>query len=238
MLALQDRSRSIATGAMAAVLLLVRTVAGADRPVHWLHAGALPPGMIGAAQLQRGGPLAGYYQPVEIKAPEATQVSFACDGQFASPQPAPAIAAMLVGAVYRLRVTGIPLHEGEEVYPTVEIINRLYPPVGEELRFPIPIELTQEDLQLALAGKFITRVVYVENPRAAYARVEDPKRQYTFEASPKDDPLVVADYLGRPMAIVRIGGRVPVDTANPDAEFLYHSPPLLRFARALPQANH
>ena len=120
---------------------------------------------------------------------------------------------------------------GEEVYPTIELINRLYPPVGEELRFPVPIELTQEDLELALAGKFITRIIYLEDPRAAYARQEDPNFQYTVPAGPKDDPLVMADRLGRPMAILRIGGRVPVDVENPDPDFLYHSPALLRFQR-------
>jgi hypothetical protein len=202
----------------------------ADPPlVHDMRGGVMVPGAIGAAQLQRGGPLPGYFQPMEIRAPQGTHVSFAVENQFTQPQPAPAKAAMLIGPVYRLRITGIPHREGDEVYPTIEVINRLYPPCGEELRFPIPIEFTQDDLEAAIAGKFVTRVIYLENPRAAYARVEDPNTQYTLEATPKQDPLVVADRLGRPMAIVRIGGRVPEDGANPDEEFLYHSPPLLRF---------
>jgi len=36
--------------------------------VHYLHQGIMPPGAIGSRQLQRGGPLPGYFQPVEIKA--------------------------------------------------------------------------------------------------------------------------------------------------------------------------
>jgi len=208
------------------------TAHSAEPPVHWLHGGVLAPGRIGAAQLQRGGPLAGYYQPVEIRGPKQSEISVVADGQFIAPEPGRVQTAMLIGPVYRLRVTGIPGREGEEVYPTIEVINRLYPPKGEELRFPIPVELTAEDLKLALDGKFITRVIYLEDPRAAYPQQEDPNTQFTYEATPKDDPLVVADHLGRPMAIVRIGGRVPVDTANPDDEFLYHSPPLLRFTRA------
>ena len=134
---------------------------------------------------------------------------------------------MLVGLVYRFRVTGIPKHEGEELYPTVEIINRLYPPVGEELKFPVPIELTQEDLDSALEGRFITRIVYVENPRQAYPRAEDPNVQECFEVNAKTDPLAAADRLGRPIAIVRIGGRTPEDTANPGGKFMYNSPALL-----------
>jgi hypothetical protein len=211
------------------VVISLGEIASAETPVHFLHNGILATGSIGAMQLQRGGPLAGYYQPVEIKVPAGGAVSLACDGQFVPPQAGPVKAAMLVGSVYRFRVINIPQRSGEEVYPTIEIINRLYPPVGEELKFPVPIELTQEDLQLALDGKFITRVIYLEEPRAAYARQEDPKTQYAVEASPRQDPLVMADRLGRPMAILRIGGRLPDNVDAPDADFLYHSPPLLRF---------
>jgi hypothetical protein len=209
--------------------ILFASRAAAEPPVHFLHNGVLAPGAIGAMQLQRGGPLPGYFQPVEIKVPGSAAVSLACEGQFIAPQLGPIKAAMLIGSVYRFRVTGIPQRPGEEVYPTIELINRLYPPVGEELRFPVPIELTMEDLQLALDGKFITRVIYLEDPRAAYARQEDPKSQYTVEASPRQDPLVMADRLGRPMAILRIGGRIPDNISQPDAGFLYNSPPLLRF---------
>jgi hypothetical protein len=221
---------------LAAMLIAAFFATGAhsaEPPVHWLHGGVLAPGMVAAGQLQRGGPLAGYYQPVEIRGPKQCEISVVADGQFVAPQSEAVQTGMLIGPVYRLRVTGIPGREGEEVYPTIEVINRLYPPKGEELRFPIPIELTAEDLKLALDGKFITRIIYLEDPRAAYPQQEDPNNQFTYEASPKDDPLVVADHLGRPMAIVRIGGRVPADTANPDDEFLYHSPPLLRFTRAM-----
>src|SRR5262249_16834111 len=139
-------------------------------------------------------------------------------------------------SVYRFRVMNIPQRPGEEVFPTIEIINRLYPPIGEELKFPVPIELTQEDLQLALDGKFITRVIYLEEPRAAYARQEDPKTPYPAGPSPREDLLLMAARLGRPMAILRIGGRLPDNLESPDAEFLCHSPPLLRFrsTRAMP----
>jgi hypothetical protein len=215
----------------AAVWTVAGAVALAEPPIHYLHAGVLAPGAIGAAQLQRGGPLPGYFQPLEIRAPQGVSVSFVCDSRFTEPQTAPVKTAMLIGPVYRLRISGIPRRPGEEVYPTIEVINRLYPPIGEELRFPVPIELTQEDLEAAIDGKFITRVIYLEDPRAAYARGEDPKTQYTVEVGPHEDPLVTADHLGRPMAIVRIGGRLPLDPENPDDDFLYHSPPLLRFVR-------
>ncbi|HEY2881439.1 MAG TPA: hypothetical protein VGJ15_03375 [Pirellulales bacterium] len=231
---MQLRLQKISAIALAvAIGWLACAVAQAAPPVHFLHAGVLAPGAIGAAQLQRGGPLAGYFQPVEVRVPQAAGISLACDGRFTNAQQTRVKVGMQVGAVYRLRVVGIPNHPGEEVYPTVEVINRLYPPLGEELKFPVPVELTQEDLELAISGKFVTRVVYLENPHAAYARLENPKSQYTLEAGPHDDPLVTADRLGRPMAIVRIGGRTPDDVGNPDPDFLFNSPPLLRIPRSL-----
>jgi hypothetical protein len=210
------------------VLLILTTVhVRAQEKVHLLHAGKLPPGAIGAQQLLRGGPLAGYFQPVQIKAPTGAMVSLAIDQQFSAPQRTPLTVGMLVAAVYRLRITEIPNHVGEEVYPTVEVINRIYPPVGEEFRFPIPIELTQAELELALAGKFVTRVVYLEDPHRALpiAQARESEQSY-FEVRPTDDPLEVADRLGRPVAILRLGGRLP-DSAGPDEKFLYGSPPVL-----------
>jgi hypothetical protein len=215
-----------------ALCLFARAAGAQEPPRHFLHAGVLAPGATAATKLMRGGPIPGYFQPVEITGPKGAMVSFVGEGQFLPPTAMPSKSAMLIGPVYRMRITGIPLHEGEEVYPSIEVVDRLYPPVGEELKFPIPIELTQEDLELALAGKFITRVVYLEDPRAAYPRKEDPKRQYTTEVTQREDPLVTADHMGRPMAIVRIGGRTPADASNPGADFLYNCPPLLRIENA------
>jgi hypothetical protein len=209
------------------VLLFYATHANAQDKVHLQHAGKMPPGMIGAQQVMRGGPLAGYFQPVQIKAPAGATVSLAIDGQFSAQQPTPLTVGMLVAPVYRLRVTQIPNHIGEELYPTIEVINRIYPPVGEEFRFPIPIELTQAELELALDGKFVTRVIYLEDPQQALPIVQSPKSEQSyFEVRPTDDLLEVADRLGRPVAILRIGGRLP-DSAGPDAKFLYGSPPVL-----------
>jgi hypothetical protein len=134
---------------------------------------------------------------------------------------------MLVGQVYRLHVTEVPNRPGEELFPTVEIINRIYPPVGEEFRFPIPIEFTQQDLELALDGKFVTRVVYLEDPERALAVAKSAESEQSFfEVRPSDDPLEVADRLGRPVAILRLGGRLP-EATGPDEKFLFGSPPLL-----------
>ncbi|NLX57261.1 MAG: hypothetical protein GXY58_19300 [Planctomycetaceae bacterium] len=195
-----------------------------QRPYHYFYSADMPPGTIGAAQLLRGGPLPGHFQPVEITGPPEAQLAIATEGTYEPPQLAPLRVALLVGKVYRLKVTNIPFRAGQELYPSVEIINRLYPPPGSETRFPIPIELTREELEMALRGQYVVRVIYLENPRAALPAREDPRQQRYFEVGPNQDPLEVADALGRPMAILRIGSRVP-DMDRESGRFLFDSPP-------------
>ncbi len=220
------------------VLLLSCLSAGvlsAQQPeVHYLHQGVMPPGAIGTVQLQRGGPLPGFFQPVQIKAPRGASVSLAIEGTFAQPQKAPVRVGMQIGRVYRLRVMGIPLAHGLEVFPTIEVIDRLYTPPDQQVRFAIPVELTLEDLQMALEGKFITRVIYLENPKAALPVREDPQGQGWFEAPPGSDPLAMADALGRPVAILRLGARMPDHVSGPDMRFLFGCPPLVLYP---PQAE-
>jgi hypothetical protein len=195
---------------------------------HLQDRGDAPPGVIGMRQLERGGPRPGYFQPVEITADNGALISLATEHGFTDPKREKTLAAMLIGPVYRLKVSNIQFHEGEEVYPTIEVIDRLYPPPGQAARFPIPIELTQEELELALDGRYVQRVIYVENPRDALPVREVPGLQRYYEVDPKQDPLEVADRLGRPVAILRMGSRVPV-AGEDDTTFHYHHPPLMQF---------
>jgi hypothetical protein len=222
----------VAGGAIVALLVCLgwaATLPAADPPVHYLHAGILSPGAIGNQQLQRGGPLPGYFQPVEVTGPAGITIETAETGDFASGQQGPVRIGLLIGSVYRLRVTGIPLHEGMEVYPTIEVIDRLYPPVGMEFQFSIPVELTQEELEMALDGKFVTRVIYLEDPQAAVPAAQEPNDQPYFDVGEGENPLDLADGLGRPVAILRMGGRLPDSEMGPDPAFMYGSPPLLRW---------
>jgi len=204
-------------------------VASAQQPpVHFWHPAGLPPGAIGGQQLLRGGPLPGFFQPVEITAPSGVMISLAEEGRFSDPQPAPVRAGLLVGQVYRLCAINLAFQPGVEVFPTIEVIDRLYAPQGQETRFPVHIDIPREDLEMAAQGKFVTRVVYVENPGAALPVQGSATEQSWFDVAPGMDPLAVADTLGRPIAIVRLGGRVPDHNVGPDMSFLFGCPPVLK----------
>ena len=218
-----DEYRMRIAGSLLLAVVLIGLACGAkataaEKSAHWHHAGAMPPGAIGRQRLLRGAPLVGACQPVEIRAPLGARIAPAAGANFLEGHPDRLMVGLTIGPVYRFRVTEIPNHPGLELFPTVELIDRLYPPPGQSLRFPVPIELTQAELVLASEGKFITRVIYLEDPDLAPAIAQEKEQQPWIEARPGDDPLVTADHLGRPMAILRIGGRTP---SGDEAEFTY-----------------
>jgi len=187
----------------------------------------MPPGMIGRERLALDAALRGYFQPVMVTAPKGTRVSLAENAQFPASQPAPQLAGLLVGYVYRLKVTNIPLNEGLEVYPTIELIDRLYPPQGQIERFPIPIDLTRQELEMALSGRYVMRVIYLEDPQTAIPVAEPKTEQRHFDVGASEDPLETAERLGRPVAILRMGSRLP-DARDRDA-FFFGSPPVRKY---------
>ncbi len=221
--------------AIVAALLLCSAVLAQDAR-HFQDTADMPPGWVGLKQLQRGGPRPGYFQPVKVTGPAGSTIALAEEGGFPLTDKNFALAGMLIGQVYRLKVTGIEFHEGEEVYPSIEVIDRLYPPPGQAARFPIPVELTFEELEMALSGKYITRVIYIEEPKSALPIREEPGRQRYHEVVPGDDPLQVADRLGRPVAILRMGSRMPTPEYV-DGKFMYLNPPYVKHEQAPPKVN-
>jgi hypothetical protein len=195
--------------------------------VHRLFSGDAPPGVIGAARLQRWGAVVGHYQGVAFRGPGTTQFSLPLDGVFQPPADKPLCAGLLIGAVYRFKVTSIPGYEGEELFPTVEVIDRTYPPESLAARFPIPINLEIEDLEDALEGRLVTRVIYLEDPGTAVPLPETPDSARAFDIPGSQDPLAVADTLGKPVAILRLGSVTPPTAEALLPQFFLGYPPWL-----------
>ncbi|GAB4148415.1 MAG: hypothetical protein Tsb009_22170 [Planctomycetaceae bacterium] len=144
-------------------------------------------------------------QPVEVKLPSKGRVSFvgAGTGQVLS-RTAPAKFKMGVGYTYRLEISGMPEFPGEKLYPSIEVIDRLHPPPALADKFSIPVEITREDIDYALEGRFVTKVIYLEQPQLA-SPLAAPVPVETVR--PDTNAIAVADQRGRPVAILRLGGR-------------------------------
>ena len=190
------------------------------------------PGVVAGAAIARRVPGVGSYQAVEVAGPKGVQVALAREGQFLPTLEAPVKVGMIVGAVYRVRVTGIPFRPGEELYPTIEVIDRVHAPSGREHRFPIPVVLEEADLRSALDGALVTRVIYLEDSELADPIAVQPNTQAVLDVGPMDNALKSADQLGRPVAILRIGSRVPANLQGDLTDFLYGCPPWIPVAVA------
>ena len=114
------------------------------------------PGVVGQARLARRGPVANYYQPVKFAGPEGVQFALAQNGAFGESEES-LMAGLLIGSVYRFQITHIPGAEGVELYPTVELIDRTYPPANLATLYPIPIVVDESDLEAAMDGRMVTR---------------------------------------------------------------------------------
>ncbi len=190
-----------------------------------------PPGAVGAQRLQAGGPVQGYFQPVELTAPEGVLIGLAAQGGWTEPVDGSFHAGMLIGVPYRVQLQNLPEEfNSRECYPTIEIIDRTYAPQGMAQRFPIPVVFNEDDLRLATKGMLVTRVIYVEDPQLAIPGVQAPGDQLWHDAGSKANPLEVADRLGRPVAIVRLGARMPDQRQGPDLQFTYGCPPWQRLS--------
>lgn len=218
----------------AAALGLPCSIAAAQSPAsvrYYPYDQTVPPGMAGQWSAIVNPGVSSYYQPVRVELPVPGQVTFFSGGPAAPvPRPAPAQAAILVGPVYRLKISDMPDYPGLELYPTVELLDRLHPPAGRSPQFPVPVSFTIEELDFALEGRLVTKVVYLEQPdRAAPVTAVEAAAQ---RLEPQENGIAIADRLGRPMAIVRLGGRLP-DPNHPEPGFYGSGAPVLLPALAV-----
>ena len=201
---------------------------------HYLHRPSLPTGELASFYRLSGADLA-QAQPVAWKLPKGVRAGIAAPGgyvfnaELADDARFPWLAnafALQPGRVYRFQLTDIPFNPDRALYPTLELIGRLNPPAGREWNFPIEIELPQADLELALNGNLVTRVVFLEN--SENARPTDADRStadLTVEVPNNYDPVAVAASKGRVLAILRVGSRAPLDLPNAENPFYFGLPP-------------
>lgn len=150
-----------------------------------------------------------WLQPMAIEIPGGGTVEVYSGSDVAvGAAQSPALVAANAGHLYRFHISSMPAFPGVDLYPTVELLDHLHPPEGRANEFPIPIILTDENIRAAIQGQLVTRVIYLEQPQIA--QVIDPlRREIPQSVTPAENALKEADRLGRPMAIIRIGGRRP-----------------------------
>lgn len=185
----------------------------------------MSPGVAGYWSASIGRAQPGVFQLLRVTLPTAGQVTF-YEGPDATAVPlaAPAQMGVAVGFTYRLKLSEMPEYPGVELYPSLEILDRLTPPAGLEGKFPVPVEFTREEIELAIRGRLVTKVVYLEQPQMAYFNGQ-LSRNGVLDLPPHRNLLAEADQAGRPMVLVRLGGRLP-DLHTDGATFFATGAPL------------
>ncbi|MGA7500953.1 MAG: DUF11 domain-containing protein, partial [Isosphaeraceae bacterium] len=115
------------------------------------------------------------------------------------------------GVGYRLRLSNITERPGVELFPVIEVVGHLHRPREiSPAKYPIRIVFTDEELwDVVDRGRLVTKVIYLEEPEQAIPIKVSKDQIPVVTLNPTEQPLKVAEALGRVMAIVRIGGRRP-----------------------------
>lgn len=179
----------------------------------------MPPGRAGYWSGAGGQANPSFFQRVKFQVEGGGRVSF-----FNVQNPdgvklkSPAQAGFQVGHVYRIKISDIPSMPGISVYPTIELMDRLHPPQGQEGKFAVPVVITQDEIRLALDDRLVTKVIFLEQPQIADPSIQ-PNETLRTETLPHHVNLIAeADQRGRPLMIFRMGGRTP-DPRNPNEMF-------------------
>jgi len=239
------------SAAMLVVLLAWVPSASAQSPegrdVYEPLTARMSPGVVArwSAQAGRAG-VAGqiYHQPVEVRLTDTGPSGGGRVTWFGGigdrrgvTAAAPFAAGLLVGATYRVAISDMPEFPGVTLYPTLEVLDRLHPPLGQKFAFPIPVEVTAEDVRLALQGHLVTRVVFLEEPRLS-AGNEQTRPMMVRDVDPRKNALAEADRAGRPMVILRLGSRTPPTQNAPAAFFGTGAPLEFPMARPVSHLRH
>ncbi len=168
------------------------------------YPGMCPPGY-------PGGMMAGaavHKSQIHFLGPEGMNIGWQIGQGFAENQlVAPAIYDFSQGGVYRLDLTNIPGYEGMEFYPTLEVYPA-HPTTDAFLAHSsVPVLITDEDLEQVRTNNFVTKVIYLPEPRFQELAIAGVETLVSTRLAPGIDPVAEADRRGTIMAVLRIGNK-------------------------------
>lgn len=179
-----------------------------------------------AAMMQRPGPMVDgpgpgvmpmlHAEPARSFATRTTQIRFVNpkgmnigwrirDGYAENQLMAPGRYNFVQGATYRLKLTDVPGREGMVLYPSLQVYPS-HPTSDAYLSHnSIPIELTDEDLNQVESNNFVTKVIYLPDPKNQELAIAGVETIVSTRLDPGVDPIAEADRRGTVMVVVRLG---------------------------------
>lgn len=111
------------------------------------------------------------------------------------------------GAIYRLRLAGIPGREAVELFPTLEVAPVTPRTDAFLAHAPIPVQFTTEDFDQVTSGNFVTKVIYLPDPEFQELTLSGVETLVSTRLDPGVDPIAEADRRGSILAILRMGNK-------------------------------
>ncbi len=140
--------------------------------------------------------------------PAGMRVTYYPGSRMARSFDAPAVAGVRTGYLIRVRLDHFAADPNLVLYPSVEVRGALW--LGAKLNaanYPAPVVLSDADLENIRAGTLVTKAIYLEDPERAAPIATRADTPIELPVPPERDLLVEARELGRPVAVVRFGGR-------------------------------
>lgn len=111
------------------------------------------------------------------------------------------------GQTVLLKLSHIPGREGLVLYPSLQIYPA-HPATDAFLSHnSIPIELTDEDLNQIGSNNFVTKVIYLPDPKNQDLAIANVETIVSTRLDPGVDPIAEADRRGTIMVVIRIGNK-------------------------------
>ena len=156
------------------------------------------------------------FQPVRVELPSEGKITWFVGSRDDVKESAQV--KLAVGQSYRVKLSDMPEFPGIELYPSIEVLDRLHPPAGHADTFAMPLSFTIEELEAAVEGRMVTKVVYVEQPQLALP-FELTSDIAVRTVNARANLIEEADKSGRPLALIRLGGRIPAANETQGAFF-------------------
>lgn len=145
---------------------------------------------------------------IRFVGPDGMQIGWMVNGRFLDDQlVAPASYDFQQSATYQLKLSHIPGRVGEIYYPTLQI-HPSHPTTDAYLAHnPVPVRLTVEDLEQLRTNNYVTKVVFLPDPKNQDLAIADVEELVSTRLPAGADPVREADKLGTVMAVLRVGNR-------------------------------
>jgi hypothetical protein len=118
------------------------------------------------------------------------------------------------GYIYRLKLTDIADRPGLVLYPTIEVAPSTPATDAYLTHNPIPAQFTPEDFDQVVAGNFVTKVIYLPDPKYQELAIAGVETLVSTRLEPGVDPILEADRRGTILMIMRVGA---IDLEMPNA---------------------